>query len=110
MGNSKAKLLTPGSLKQAERNLLEFSDLSHEQYKVEKIIIEETETEDIHMTTILVGDPQKAPLVLCHGYGGSGTLFYRVIAGLAEHFYVIVIDLIGFGSSSRPKFTINDPH
>ena len=45
-------------------------------------------------------------MVLVHGYGGSGTLFYKVIRGLTENFHVIVIDLIGMGSSSRPTWTI----
>ena len=58
------------------------------------------------MTTIVAGDPNKQTLVLVHGYGGSGTLFYKVIKGLTENFYVIVIDLIGMGSSSRPKWSI----
>ena len=56
------------------------------------------------MTTILVGDPSKPPLVLVHGFGGSGSLYYRVMKGLAENFYVIVIDLVGMGSSSRPDW------
>ena len=45
-------------------------------------------------------------MVLVHGFGGSGSLYYKVIKGLAENFYVIVIDLVGMGSSSRPVWTI----
>jgi len=55
-----------------------------------------------YMTTIVVGDGSKPKLVLVHGFGGSGALYYRVLKGLAEHFHLIVIDLIGMGSSSRP--------
>ena len=40
--------------------------------------------------------------MLVHGFGGSGTLFYKVMKGLAQNFYLIIIDLIGMGSSSRP--------
>ena len=57
------------------------------------------------MTTILVGDQAKPPLLLVHGFGGSGSLFYKVLRGLSESFYLIVIDLIGMGSSSRPVWT-----
>ena len=57
------------------------------------------------MSTILVGDPANPPLVLVHGFAGSGTLFYKVMKALSENFYCIVIDLIGMGSSSRPKWT-----
>ena len=34
MGNSKAKLLTPESLKKAERELLEYSGLNQDEYEV----------------------------------------------------------------------------
>ena len=47
-------------------------------------------------------------MVLVHGYGGSGTLFYKVIQGLTQNFHVIVIDLIGMGSSSRPTWKITN--
>ena len=53
------------------------------------------------MTTILVGDLEKPPLVLVHGFAGSGTLFYKVMKGLARNFYVIAIDIIGMGASTR---------
>lgn len=56
------------------------------------------------MTTIRVGDQSKPPLVLVHGFGGSGALYYKVLKGLAVNFYVIVIDIIGMGSSSRPDW------
>ena len=56
------------------------------------------------MTTIVVGDNTKPTMVLVHGYGGSGTLYYKVLKGLAENFHVIVFDIIGMGSSSRPKW------
>ena len=56
------------------------------------------------MTTILVGDPRNPPLVLCHGFGGSGSLYYKVMRGLAQNFYLIVIDLVGMGSSARPTW------
>jgi len=43
-----------------------------------------------------------------HGYGGSGALMYRLFKLLMPHFYVIAIDLIGMGSSSRPDFECKD--
>lgn len=57
------------------------------------------------MTTILVGDTSKPTLLLVHGFGGSGSLFYKVMKGLSEHFYLIIIDLVGMGSSARPNWT-----
>ena len=41
-------------------------------------------------------------LVLVHGFGGSGSLYYKVMKGLSENFYLIIIDMLGMGSSSRP--------
>ena len=57
-----------------------------------------------HVTTIIVRDDTKPTMVLVHGYGGSGTLFYKVMKGLSENFKLIIFDIIGMGSSSRPKW------
>ena len=100
MGNCKAKLLTPGSLKKAERELLEYSGLAQDEYEVRKVFTNEEET--CYMTTIIAGNPENPTLVLVHGFGGSGSLYYKVMKGLAENFYLIIIDLVGMGSSSRP--------
>ena len=56
------------------------------------------------MTTTLVGSQDNPPLILVHGFGGSGSLYYKVMKGLSENFYLIIIDLVGMGSSSRPKW------
>ena len=102
MGNCKARLLTPDNLKQAESNLLAFSGLAQDQYEVRQVYTDEAQQN--YMTTIVIGDPSKPKLVLVHGFGGSGSLYYKVIKGLAQNFHLIVIDLIGMGSSSRPEW------
>lgn len=102
MGNCKAKQLTPENLKLAESNLLEFSGLQPEEYQVTQVAVNDDESQ--WMTTIRVGDQSKPTLVLVHGFGGSGALYYKVLKGLAENFYLIVIDIIGMGSSSRPDW------
>ncbi len=48
-------------------------------------------------------------LVLVHGYGGSALMFYKMMKPLSEHFHLIMIDVLGFGGSSRPEFNIEDP-
>ena len=58
--------------------------------------------------TIQVGDRSKEKLVLVHGYGGSGVMFWPIIKTLAEHFHLIMVDILGMGGSSRPKVSIND--
>ena len=46
---------------------------------------------------------------MVHGYAGSGALLYKIFKGLSEHFKVVVVDIIGMGSSSRPKdFNYNE--
>ena len=46
---------------------------------------------------------------MIHGYGASGIIFYKIIKDLAEHFHLILVDIIGMGASSRPKFKAEDP-
>jgi pimeloyl-ACP methyl ester carboxylesterase len=92
--------LTPGSLRKAERELLSYSGLTEEEVEIRKVPVGDGNK----VTTLLVGDPSKPKLVLLHGYGGSAFLFYKVMKGLSEHFHVIMFDIIGMGSSSRPTF------
>ena len=63
------------------------------------------------MRTVVIGDKVegKQTYVLVHGYAGSGALLYKIFKGLSEHFKVVVVDIIGMGSSSRPKdFNYNE--
>ena len=101
MGNHQ-DLLTPGMLKEAERELLKFSKMDLSEIEVRKVIIDEEEN---HITTLLMGESHLPRLVIIHGYGGSGVLMYRIFKDLSQVFRVIVIDILGMGSSSRPPFT-----
>ena len=103
MGSSKSTLLTPGSLKKAERELLEYGGIFPSDYQSKKVAANEDGS--LMINTILVGNLENPTLVLVHGFGGSGAMYYRVIKGLAENFYLIIIDLPGMGSSSRPTWT-----
>jgi len=44
----------------------------------------------------------KEVLVLLHGYGGSGCMFFPIIKKLAERFILVLVDIIGMAGSSRP--------
>ena len=46
------------------------------------------------------GLENKEPLVLLHGWGVDGSNFKNIIYNL--EYYVIIIDLIGFGRSDQP--------
>lgn len=42
------------------------------------------------------------PLLLLHGYPETHVMWHRVAPRLAEHFTVVVADLVGYGASSAP--------
>lgn len=46
------------------------------------------------------------PVVLLHGLSGSGRWWKKNVAALARHFRVYVVDLMGFGRSSRQRFIL----
>lgn len=56
-----------------------------------------------------LGDRTKQVMVMMHGYGGSGIMFWKIMKPLAEHFHIFIVDIIGMGGSSRPSFKIKDP-
>jgi len=43
-------------------------------------------------------------MVLVHGYGAGGGVFFRVIKDLSRFFHLYVIDMLGMGASGRPEF------
>lgn len=47
-------------------------------------------------------------MVLTHGYGAGGAIFYRVLNDLSDYFHLYVIDLLGMGASGRPKYHPTD--
>ena len=53
-----------------------------------------------------MGDRSKQRLVLVHGYGGSGIMFWKIIKPIAERYHLILVDILGMGGSSRPTFKL----
>ena len=98
MGKSWSDILTPEALESAHRDMMAYSGLTEEEYEVKKVYINDEET--AYMSTILVGNPDNPPLVLVHGFGCAGVLYYKVMKDLAKNFYVIAIDILGMGMSS----------
>ena len=49
-------------------------------------------------------DLEKPRLLLIHGFGSTGAVFYRMISYLRPYFRVTTLDIFGMGASGRPKF------
>jgi pimeloyl-ACP methyl ester carboxylesterase len=49
-----------------------------------------------------IGNMASPALIILHGWGISGSDFYRLANLLSKHFYVVVPDLPGFGQSPEP--------
>jgi len=54
----------------------------------------------MHLHTRVAGDGP--PLLLLHGHPQTQAMWHRVAPILAQHFTVVLMDLRGFGDSSRP--------
>ena len=51
------------------------------------------------MHTISAGDQTSPPMVMLPGYGAGSAFYFRNIAGLAQHFRLHCVDLLGTGMS-----------
>ena len=51
---------------------------------------------------------EKPTIVIIHGFGASGMLFYQMFEKLSQEFHVVLLDLFGMGRSSRVEFEIED--
>jgi abhydrolase domain-containing protein 5 len=90
---------------QLERDILSHSGLTLDKDLIIKDVeIEYPEPKNHIHTTICGQNNSKYPLVLLHGYGGSGILYYPMLSELAKGYNVFCIDLLGMGLSSRPPF------
>lgn len=52
---------------------------------------------------LTLGDKQKPALVLIHGFPTCSWDWEKISNSLSEHFYVITLDMLGFGFSDKPK-------
>ena len=66
--------------------------------------IDEVEKPMDYIWTLEMGKQNITNLVMIHGYGGSGMVFYKMFKRLSEDFHVYCIDLLGMGRSSRNDF------
>ena len=80
--------LSDDRMYEAEKELLEKSGFPITDFTLQNVQIDEL----YYVRTISIGDKSKPVLVLVHGYGGAGVMFYKVIKAFVEHYYVILID------------------
>jgi pimeloyl-ACP methyl ester carboxylesterase len=61
----------------------------------------ELATSRLRTTVLTAGDPGSPTLVLVHGNVSSARFFAELMAGLADHWHCVAVDLRGFGGSER---------
>lgn len=91
-------LYNPKILEETEDKLIELSGV---EVKKHKVMIDSCN----FIYCLTCGDPSNPPLVILHGYGGAGMIFFKVIKKLCLHFSVYLYDHLGMGLSARPTFT-----
>jgi pimeloyl-ACP methyl ester carboxylesterase len=48
------------------------------------------------------------PLLLIHGFPQTGAMWHKIAGQLAEHFFVVIPDIRGYGRSSKPANTADN--
>ena len=51
------------------------------------------------------GDKVLPKLVMIHGFGCGGAIFFRILKDLGDYFHIVTLDILGMGGSGRPEFT-----
>ena len=110
--------------------VLLLSGLPEDQIYAKDVLVGEHDYKNVYIHTVICGDynpwrpdrelkyrsenrdpnlskekkpPVKKPiLVLIHGWGGSGPLFFKILKQICKYFCLILIDVPGMGASSRP--------
>ena len=67
----------------------------------------------VSIRTIIISDKDefdefaedKPTLVMIHGFGAAGVMFWPLFKSLLEHFRIVTVDLLGFGGSSRVQIS-----
>ena len=104
-------IISEKNLFRFEQNLLEFSNLADGELVTRNVQVGAFDDKPVYMRTFIFGHDQKLPLnqqtkpllVFLHGFAASCCMFYKTYPTLREHFCVLMIDMVGMGSSSRPN-------
>lgn len=88
---------SPSVLADSESNLESFAGV-----KLTRKLVEVSPGN--YISSFTCGNPSNFPMILMHGYCGAGLIFYKILKSLSEQYYLYIVDHIGMGRSSRPKF------
>lgn len=94
-------------LLRAERNLFSLSGLDYDTFKISNVSIDEAGNyvRTFEIPALNLTGEKPPTLVLIHGYGGFAAIFYKIIKDIVgSGIHLIMIDIIGMGTSSRPEF------
>ena len=94
---------SPEVLQQTEDELIKYSGVPIEKTRVPI-------SRGNYLYCLNCGNPSKPPMILLHGYCGSGLIFYKILKSLSERFYIYLVDQLGMGRSSRPSFRANSTY
>ena len=92
---------SPEKLDAAEKKLIEFSGVEVTSHKIPVDNYN-------YLYCLTCGDPSNPPFVLLHGYGGSGLMFFRILKALCSRYSLYIVDHLGMGRSTRPRFQADD--
>jgi pimeloyl-ACP methyl ester carboxylesterase len=76
-----------------------YGHIARSNYKLHRTQISSMQNDDV--CTIHIGNENKKPLVIVHGYGGTGCMFYKYFNAFVRQFDVYLVDLRGTGLSGR---------
>jgi pimeloyl-ACP methyl ester carboxylesterase/putative sterol carrier protein len=79
--------------------LFERPDAGGMRYTIERVVVDGK----IGISTFVAGPEDAPPLLLIHGLGATKASWLTVVPQMAQRFRVYVVDLPGFGSSSKPR-------
>jgi pimeloyl-ACP methyl ester carboxylesterase len=68
-----------------------------------RFAVRDIRVKKMKISTLIAGPRDAQPLVLLHGLGASKASWLPIVPQLAEHYRVMVVDLPGFGASSKPR-------
>jgi 4,5:9,10-diseco-3-hydroxy-5,9,17-trioxoandrosta-1(10),2-diene-4-oate hydrolase len=75
-----------------------------------KVPVEQREVAAGSVKTAYLSAGSGPPVVCLHGAGAGAVTWYPSIGALAEHFYVIAPDIVGYGESDKPRAAYDRPY